>query len=75
MISALQTELTNLDSIYTSYKPLILTVTQLLRREPTFDGVSPFNRHTKTSLLPFLADALSWLTGTATTKDVNQYQE
>ena len=25
---------TNLDSIYTSYKPLLLTVTQLLRREP-----------------------------------------
>ena len=41
MISTLQTELTNLDSIYTSYKPFILTATQLLRREPTFDRVSP----------------------------------
>ena len=69
-LSALQAELTNLDSIYTSYKPLILTATQLLRREPTFDSVSPFNRHTKKSLLLFLGDALSWLTGTATAKDV-----
>ena len=47
MISALQAELTNLDSIYTSYKPIILTVTQLLRREPTFNGISPFNRCTR----------------------------
>ena len=71
MISALQVELTNLDIIYTSYKLLILTATQLLRREPTFDGVPPFNRHTRGSLLTFLGDALSCLAGTATTKDVN----
>ena len=32
--------------------------------------MSPFNKCTKRSLLPFLEDALSWLTGTATTKDV-----
>ena len=66
---------TNLDSIYTSYKPLILTATQLLRREPTFNGISPFNRHTRRSLLPFLGDALSWLTGTATTKDVSSIKK
>ena len=41
MISGLQVELPNLDSIYTSYKPLILTVTQPLRWEPTSNGVSP----------------------------------
>ena len=41
LISALQAELTNLDSIYTSYKPLILTATQLLRSKPSFDRVSP----------------------------------
>ena len=70
MISTLQVELTNLDSIYTSYKLLILTATQLLRREPTFNDMSPFNRHTRRSLLPFLGDELSWLMGTATTKDV-----
>ena len=33
IVSALQAELTNLDSIYTFYKPLILTATQLLRRD------------------------------------------
>ena len=39
IISALQAERTNLDSIYTSYKHLILTAAQCLRREPTFDGI------------------------------------
>ena len=34
--------LTNLDGIYTSYKPLILTATQLPKREPSFNGMSPF---------------------------------
>ena len=72
ILSALQAELARLNSIYTSYKPLILTATQLLRKEPTFDGKSTFtfNKCTKRSLLPFLGDALSWHTGTATTKDV-----
>ena len=69
MISALQVELTNLDSIYTSYIPLILTATQLLRKEHTFDGVQPSNKCTSRNILPFLGDALSWLMGTATTKD------
>ena len=32
--------------------------------------MSLFNRHTKRSFLPFLGDVLSWLTRTATTKDV-----
>ena len=32
--------------------------------------MSPFNRQTNRSLLPFLGEALSWLSGTATTKDV-----
>ena len=67
ILSALQAELAKLDSIYTSYKPLILTATQLLRRGPTFDGVLPFNRHTKRSLL--------LLTGTAATKDVRSIKD
>ena len=70
ILSAVQAELANLDSIYTSYKPLMLTPTQLLRKEPYFNGTSTFIKCTKRSLLPFLGDALSWLTGTATTKDV-----
>ena len=53
IISALQAEPANLDSIYMFYKPLILTATQLLRREPAFNGMSPFNRHTKEASYPF----------------------
>ena len=62
LLSALQAELTTLDSINTSYKPLILRVTQLLKGEPSFSGMSPLNECTKRSLLPFLRDTLSWLT-------------
>ena len=40
---SLHAEHTNLDSIYTSYKHVIVTATHLLRREPTFNGKSPFN--------------------------------
>ena len=54
LLSALQAELANLDSIYTSYKPLIFTVTQLLKREPSFNSMSPLSKHAKRSLLPFL---------------------
>ena len=36
LLSALQAELANLDSIYTSYKPLILTATQLLKKGTFF---------------------------------------
>ena len=62
LLSALQAELANLDGSYTSYMPLILTVTQLLRREPSFSGMSTFGKCTKRSLFPFLRDTLSWLT-------------
>ena len=75
LISAIQAELTNLGSIYTSYKPLILTATQLLKREPSFSGMSPFSKHAKRSLLPFLRDSLSWLTRTAMTKDVKDIKK
>ena len=75
LISTLQAELTNLDSIYTSYRPLILATTQLLEKESSFDGVSASNRCMRRSLLPFLGDALSWLTGTAVTKDVSSIKK
>ena len=39
--------------------------------DPSFDGNSSNNKHVRRSLLPFLGDALSWHTGTATTKDIN----
>ena len=70
IMSTPQAELTNLDRIYTSYKPLIVAGTQLLRREPNFNDISHFKRCTKGSLLPFLRNALSWLIRTAMTKDV-----
>ena len=71
LISTLLAELTNLDSINTSYRPLILAATQLLRKKPSFDRVSASNRHMRRSLLPFFGDALSLLTGTSTIKDIN----
>ena len=40
LFSTLQAKLTNLDSIYTPYKPLILAATQLLKKEPSFDSLS-----------------------------------
>ena len=73
MFSTLEAELMNLESIHTSYKPLILAATQLLKREPSFNGVS--NKCTRRSLLPFLWDALSQLPGTATTKDVSSIKK
>ena len=71
LFSGLEAELSNLNGIYTSYKPLIKAATQLLQREPSFHGIPVSRKCMKRSPLPFLGDALSWLTSTATTKDVN----
>ena len=67
----LEAELNNLNSIHTSYQPLIQAATQLLRKEPTFNGIPVSSKHMRRSLLPFLGNVFSWLTGTATAKDVN----
>ena len=69
LLSALQTELTNVNNIYISY--IIIPPINLLDSDPSFDGNSNYNKCVRRSLLPFLGDALSWLTGTATTKDIN----
>ena len=58
-----------MDSIYTSYKPLKLTGAQLLKREPSFNGMPPFSKCAERSLLPFIGDALSWLIGMAITRN------
>ena len=42
---------------------------------PSFDGNSNYNKHVRRSLLPFLGNALSWLRGTATSKDVNSIKK
>ena len=73
MFSTLEAELTSLNSIHTSYQPLILAATQLLKKETSFDGVPVTSKHMK-SFLPFLGDTPSWLTGMATTKDVNSFK-
>ena len=64
-------ELSNIDDIYNSCKPTILSAINLINTNPSFNRKSQHNTHCKRSLVPFLGDALRWLTGTATTKDVN----
>ena len=71
LLSVLEAELKSLNSIHTSYQPLIQAATELLKKEPSFNRVPVSSKHMRRNLLPFLGNALSWLTGTATTKDVN----
>ena len=52
----------NIDNIYEPYKPMIKSAVWLLKTDSE-------NQQSKRSLLPFLGDALKWLTGTATTRD------
>ena len=75
LLATLQMELTNINDIYISCRPIIIPAINLLNTDPSFDGLSSHNNHLKRSLLPFLVDALSWLTGTATTKDVNNIKK
>ena len=74
-ISPLQVELITINEIYNSCKPTIISAINLLNTDPSFDGHVNGNNHLKRSLLPFLGNALRWLTGTATTKDVNSIKE
>ena len=71
LLSALEAELTNINDIYTSYKPIIIPAINCLDTDPSFDGNSNYKKHVRRSLLPFLGDALSQLTGTATAEDMN----
>ena len=64
-------ELSNIEDIYNSGKTTIISAIKLLQYNPSFDGQSQTLICHRRSLLPFLGDALSWLTGTATTKDIN----
>ena len=57
--------------MYNACKPTIISAINLLNTDASFDGHTHSNTHCKRSLLPFLGDALRWLTGRATTKDVN----
>ena len=75
LLSAKQAELTNTNDIYTWYKPIIIPAINHLDTDPSFDGNSNYNKCVRRSLLPFLGNALSWLTGTATTKDINSIRK
>ena len=59
------------NSIYNSGKTTIISAIKLLQSNPSFDGQPQTQICCRRSLLPFLGDALSWLTGTATTRDIN----
>ena len=67
----LQVELTNIEDIYNSWKTTILSAINLLQTNPSFDGHLQSHICHRRSLLPSKGDALKWLTGTATTKDIN----
>ena len=68
LLSALEAELSNLNNIHISYQPLIQAATKLLKKEPSFDRIPVPSKCMRRSLLSFLGDALSWLTGTAKPK-------
>ena len=66
LLSTLQLELSNIKDIYSSGKTTIPSAIKLLQSNQPQTHI-----HCKRSLLPFLGDGLSWLTGTATTKDIH----
>ena len=71
LLSMLQVELPNIDDICNSCKTTIISAIDLLHTNPSFNGQSQSHICHRRSLLPFLGDVLRWLTGTATTKDIN----
>ena len=74
LLSMLQVELSNNEDIYNSGKTTIISAMKLLQSNPSFDRQSQTHIHCRRSLLPFLGHALSWVTGTATTKDKNSIE-
>ena len=61
----LQLELSSIRDIYNSGETTITSAIKLLQSNQPQTHI-----HHRRSLLPFLGDTLSWLTGTATTKDI-----
>ena len=66
LLTTLQLELSNIQDIYKSSKTIITSAIKLLNSNQL-----QTRGRCRRSLLPFLGDALSWLTGTATTKDIH----
>ena len=65
LLSSLQLGLSNIQDIYSSGESTKTSAIKLLQSNQPQTHI-----HCRRSLLPFLGDALSWLTGTATTKDI-----
>ena len=66
LLSTLQVECLNIEDINNSSKRTIISGIKLLQSNQPQTHI-----HHRRSLVPFLGDALSWLTGTTTTKDIN----
>ena len=66
LLTTLQLELSNIHDIYKSSETTITSAINLLNS----NQLQTSTQH-KRSLLPFLGTALSWLTGTAITKDIH----
>ena len=66
LLSTLQLELSNIQDIYNSGETTITSAIKLLQSNQPQTCI-----HCRRSLLPFLGDSLSWLTGAATTKDIH----
>ena len=66
LLLTLQLELSNIKDIYNSGETTITSAIKLLQSNQPQTHI-----HCRRSLLPFLGDALNWLTGTATTKDIH----
>ena len=75
LLSPLQVELDTISDMYNSCRPTIISTINLLNSDPSFNQHMDSNTCCKRSLLPFLGDAPRWLTGSATTKDVNGFKE
>ena len=69
LLSTLQVELSYIGNIYNSGETTIISAIKLLQSKQPQTHMCCGR-----SLLPFLGDALSWLTGTATTKYINSIQ-
>ena len=66
LLSTLQLELSSIQDIYNSGEPTITYAIKLLQSNQPWTHI-----HHRRSVLPFLGDALSWLTGTVTTIDIH----
>ena len=66
LLLRLQLKLSNIKDIYNSGETTIASAIKLLQSNQPQTHICH-----KRSLLPFFGDALSWLTGTATTKDIH----